>query len=62
MLGYVTAHHRTVAGCLPGSEAEKLLALVGMSLSFWGITREKVIRVAIDYNLVCIYEMCHFSN
>lgn len=61
MLDYVISHHRTITRVLPGSEAEELM-LVGMCLSFWGIIREKVIRVIIKYNLVFIYEMCHFPN
>lgn len=61
MLDYVVSHHRTVTRVLPGSEAEEL-ALVGMCISLQGIIREKVIEVIIEYNLVFIYEMCHFPD
>lgn len=61
MLDCVTSHHRTVTRVLPGSEAEGL-ALVGIRLSLRGIIMEKVIEVVTEYNLVFIYEMCHFPN
>lgn len=36
--------------------------LVGLFLSLRGIMRDKVIKVVMECNLICIYERLHFPN
>lgn len=58
----IISDHVTVTRVFRHTEMEELLVLAGIVLSLWGIIRDRVIKVVMEYNVVYIYEKFHFPN